>query len=241
MRSSRSATKTRLADPLDPGPRGYAHRGRHGPPPFVENSFVAFAAALEMGAGIECDVRLTGDGDLVVFHDSDAMRLCGDPAVIAETSLSQLQRLDVGGHAMPTLAQLLALVAGRTPLLIEAKPDPRRGDYARTLARAMQGYAGPLGLMSFDPWLVGWLRHEAPGARCGLVIADRLSPLKRWWAMRVAKPHFLSVETTAVGKPWVAKARQQFPVYSWTVKSAADRARCAPLADSLIWEGNGRP
>src|SRR6478672_1541653 len=147
MRSSRFET-----DPLDPGSRGYEHRGRHGPPPFVENGLIAFAAALEMGAGIECDVRLTGDGELVVFHDSDASRICGDPAVIAKTSLAKLQCLDVGGHPMPSLAQLLALVAGRTPLLIEAKPDPRRGDYARALARAVEQYVGPLGLMSFDPW-----------------------------------------------------------------------------------------
>ena len=65
MRSSRSV------DPLNPGPAGFAHRGRHGPFPFVENSLTAFAACLEMGAGVECDVRLTADKRIVVFHEHE--------------------------------------------------------------------------------------------------------------------------------------------------------------------------
>lgn len=52
MRSSRFAP-----DPLDPGPAGFAHRGLHYGPGFPENSLIAFAAALEMGAGIECDLK----------------------------------------------------------------------------------------------------------------------------------------------------------------------------------------
>ena len=66
MRSSQSALDPRRRDPLDPGPQGFAHRGVHRAPAFPENSLTAFAAALEINAGIECDVRLTADDQLLV-------------------------------------------------------------------------------------------------------------------------------------------------------------------------------
>src|SRR5688572_14072756 len=88
MRSSRSVPDKPAPDPLDPGPAGFAHRGLHDGATFIENSLIAFAAALERGAGIECDLRLTADDEVVVFHDADALRLCGSHAVIARSTLA---------------------------------------------------------------------------------------------------------------------------------------------------------
>src|SRR5688572_19417821 len=96
MRSSRSAP-----DPLDPGPAGFAHRGLHDGETFIENSLLAFAAALERGAGIECDLRLTADDEVVVFHDADLLRLCGSHAVIARSTLADLARFSVGNRPIP--------------------------------------------------------------------------------------------------------------------------------------------
>src|SRR5687767_15477477 len=114
MRSSRS-----VADPLDPGPKGFAHRGLHYGAQFPENSLIAFAAALELGAGIECDLRLTADDQIVVFHDSDAWRLCASRLRIGASTLAELGRLRLGDGPIPTLASLFALVGGRVPLLLE--------------------------------------------------------------------------------------------------------------------------
>ena len=108
------------ADLLDPGPAGFAHRGLHGGP-LHENSLPAFAAALEVGAGIECDLRLTADNRIVVFHDADGRRMCGSPMRISASSFADLGRLSVGGHPIPTLESLLHLVDGRVPLLLEVK------------------------------------------------------------------------------------------------------------------------
>src|SRR5687768_12008481 len=98
MRSLPSAT-----DPLDPGPAGFAHRGLHSGTGFPENSLIAFAAALELGAGIECDVRLTSDDQIVVFHDANAWRLCASPLRIGDSTLEELGRLRVGDAPIPTL------------------------------------------------------------------------------------------------------------------------------------------
>lgn len=236
MRSSRSAV-----DPLAPGPRGFAHRGLHGVEPFVENSRNAFLAALEWGAGIECDLRLTADNQVVVFHDADATRLCADPLIIGRSMLTQVRQLAVGDHPVPTLAELLTLIAGRVPLLLEVKVDGDLWRFGPALVKALGGYAGPFGVMSFDPRLARWLKTNAPNVRRGLVVRDSLPWHKRWLAMMLADPQFLAIEVAALGKSWVAKARQRTPVYSWTVRTPDQRRLAATHADAPIWEADGRP
>jgi glycerophosphoryl diester phosphodiesterase len=226
---------------LAPGPAGFAHRGRHGPFPFVENSLTAFAACLEMGAGVECDVRLTRDGEIVVFHDSDAARLTGMNAVIEQSTLDELRRLPFANQPIPTLGELLALVDGRAPILIEVKCEGRRTDWYRALDQALKGYRGRYGVMSFDPLMMHWIRAKLPQIRRGMVINDRLGWLGRWSALRHARPNFVAVETDAAARPWAQKLRARMPLYSWTVKDRETRARLEPLTDALIWEVDGRP
>ena len=236
MRSSRSEP-----DPLDPGPSGFAHRGLHDGATFIENSLIAFAAALERGAGIECDLRLTADDQILVFHDADAHRLCGSHAVIGRSTLAELARFTVGNHPIPTLQMLLKLVDGRVPLFLEAKLDGRFWRFGPALLAALDGYGGRFGVMSYDPRLPRWLKTNAPIIRRGLVIKDRLHPLKRSLAMWLADPDFLAVEAAALGKHWVERARRRIPVYSWTIRTAAERETAAVHADALIWEADGRP
>jgi glycerophosphoryl diester phosphodiesterase len=236
MRSSRFAP-----DPLDPGPRGFAHRGLHYCSGFPENSLIAFAAALELGVGIECDLRLTADDQIVVFHDADAWRLCASLLRIGQSSLQELGRLRLGGQPIPTLGALLKLVAGRVPLLLEVKVDDDLWRWIPALRRELSGYEGPFGVMSFDARIPRLLKTNLPDVRRGLVIEDRLHPAKRWLWMRLASPQFLAVEVAALGKPWAVRARARMPVYSWTVRTAVERETVAVHADAPIWEGDGRP
>jgi glycerophosphoryl diester phosphodiesterase len=241
MRSSRSAPDPLGLDPLWPGPAGFAHRGLHYGARFPENSLTAFAAALEMGAGIACDLRLTADGQVVVFHDADAMRMCGSPLVIGQSSAADLQRLKVGEHPVPTLSSLLALVAGRVPLLLEIKANRDQWRWAPALKKALLGYSGPFGLMSFDPRIIRLMKTNLPEARRGLVIRDDLSPLRRRLALWLSDPQFAAVQVTALGKPWVSRLRLRMPVYTWTVRSIDQLRQAAVHADAPIWEADGRP
>ena len=236
MRLSKSAT-----DPLDPGPAGFAHRGLNSGTAFPENSLIAFAAALELGAGIECDLRLTADDQIVVFHDADAWRLCASPLRIGDSTLEEIGRLRVGDGPIPTLASLLVLVGGRVPLLLEAKVDGDIWRWVPALRLALKGYAGPFGVMSFDARLPRLLKTNLSKVRRGLVVRDSLHPAKRWLAMRLASPRFLAVDVAALDNPWVAQARAQMPVYSWTVRTPEQRAQASVHADALIWETDGRP
>jgi len=236
MRSSPSGP-----DPLNPGPAGFAHRGLHYGSGFPENSLIAFAAALEAGAGIECDVRLTADNRIVVFHDADAFRMCSSPLVIGRSTHSELSRLRLGDGPIPTLESLLALVQGRVPLLIEVKVESDIWRWVPALRRALSGYAGPFGVMSFDPRIPRLLKTNMPEIRRGLVVRDSLPPWRRRLALRLADPDFLAVDRAALGKSWVARGRRRMPVYSWTIRTAEQRSQALVHADALIWEADGRP
>ena len=236
MRSSPSGP-----DPLDPGPAGFAHRGLHFGTAFPENSLIAFAAALELGAGIECDLRLTCDNRIVVFHDADAWRMCASPMRIGASTLVELLRLRVGEQPIPTLESLLQMVAGRVPLLLETKVERDIWRWAPALRDALKGYAGPFGVMSFDPRIPRLVKTNLPEIRRGLIIRASLPPLRRKAAMWLAAPHFLAVDRQALGAPWVARARRRMPVYCWTIRTDAERAQAEVQADALIWEADGRP
>ena len=109
------------------------------------------------------------------------------------------------------------------------------------LKRALGDYAGPFGIMSFDPRISRLLKTNLPHVRSGLVVRDSTSRWKRFWSMRLGGPQFLAVETAALGKPWVRRAKARMPVYTWTVRNAEQRRQAAVHADAAIWEADGRP
>ncbi|MCY7397762.1 MAG: glycerophosphodiester phosphodiesterase [Sphingomonas bacterium] len=244
MQSSRSA-----ADPLFAGTAGFAHRGLHGRG-VCENSLAAFQAAIDADAGIECDLRLSRDGFAMVFHDSSLERLCGVNVEMESLHAAALMHFRLGGsdQRIPWLGELLSLVNGKVPLLLELKRQGGRGlagppidHLCAAMLKALRAYRGPVGVMSFDPRASSWFARHAPQVRRGLVIADKLSPVRRWSSMLLADPQFLAVDRAALGRPWVARARRRMTVASWTIRSETERTAAIPLADALIWEADGRP
>ena len=221
---------------------GFAHRGLHGPG-VPENSLRAFRAAIAAGAGIECDLRLAADGVAMVFHDRDALRLCGSALIICETEaagLSALRLLD-SAERIPTLADMLGLVSGRVPLLLELKDDGNIPRLCSAVVDQLYGYNGPVGLMSFSAEVGHWLRLHAPNIRRGLVMSGRDSAFRRWLNFRSADPMFLAVKSTELGKGWARSARARMPLYSWTIASPAQLETAEIHADAPIWESDGRP
>ena len=222
---------------------GFAHRGLHGPG-VPENSLAAFHAAIEVGAGIECDVRLSRDGGVVVFHDHDLKRLCASALTIEATPAALLmgQRLVGTSEHIPSLYQMLDVVRGKVPLLIELKC---RGGNAAKLASEVAldlgVYNGPVGVMSFEPAVGKWLARHAPHIRRGLVISRNASAFNRWRCIRASSAQFLAIDSGVISLPWVARERRSKWIYSWTIRSPADRETAEIHADALIWEGDGRP
>jgi glycerophosphoryl diester phosphodiesterase len=233
--------------------RPIAHRGLHDRARgIVENTAGAFAAAMHRGYAIECDLQLTADGQAMVFHDVRLDRLTLASGRVIERTAAALQEMSLRGSAerMQTLAELLAQVNGRVPLVIELKSHWDGSlELARRTAEIVSGYDGPLALMSFDPDIVAGLCELAPLVPRGLV-ADRRSEMemrldlaRRLELRHVAhvgrtRPHFLSygVDGLPYG-PSRAFRRAGLPVICWTVRDAETASWSRRWADQITFEG----
>lgn len=145
--------------------RNYAHRGLHTPDRSVpENSLAAFAAAAELGYGVELDVQLSKDGKVVVFHDDDLKRVCGLDARVDEKTLEELQSLHLCGteETIPLFSSVLDVIHGRVPIICELKTGRRNRELCRKTLDLIRGYQGEICIESFDPTIVAWFRFHAP-------------------------------------------------------------------------------
>jgi glycerophosphoryl diester phosphodiesterase len=226
----------------------YAHRGLHGGDA-PENSLSAFSAAIARGLGIECDVQQTSDGQAVVFHDWELGRLTTESGPVARRSADELAQIGLGSgnDRIPRLRDMLGMVRGRAPLLIELKTRRERRIAPLCLAvrRELEGYAGPAAVMSFDPRVGAWFRHHAPRVVRGLVVSEEgartlSSSLRRHRAMWQAKPDFLAYDVRDLPSPFAAAQRRRgLPLLTWTVRTPALRKRAVEHADAAIVEGEG--
>lgn len=228
----------------------YAHRGLHGAPGgAVENSPTAFALAIERGLGIECDVQRTADGQAVVFHDWDLDRLTGRAGAVRALSAAELGRTPLSGGTdmIPTLRQVLEQVAGRVPLLIEVKSrrDLRVASICLAVHRALEGYRGPVAVMSFDPRVSRWFARYSPVTVRGLVMTEEgrrtlTAAVRRHLALWHARPHFLAYDVRDLPSRFAAaQRRRSLPLLTWTVRSAELAERARAHADAPIAEGAG--
>ena len=155
--------------------RPIAHRGLHDVENgVVENTLAAAAAAVAQTCAIECDVQLSRDEEVFVFHDDTLDRLTDATGALIEKSAAAIARTHLsratGDTKIPTLAEFLALVAGRVPVVCELKSrfdgDVRIGDRVAALAA---GYEGPLALKSFDPAVISHLRVLGSDRPLGMI------------------------------------------------------------------------
>lgn len=224
--------------------RPIAHRGFHDlNKTRWENTLAAFAAAVERGYAIECDVHLSADGVPVIFHDDDLQRLTGTEGFIWQRTAAELTALKVGGteDRVPTLTEMLALVAGRVPVVIELKGVA--GHDAGLVAKVvneLRRYSGKVALMSFDHWLVRDFAKDAPGIPAGLTAwGDKDHMFEAHFSMLGNGLSFVSYDVSALPNPFVGFVRERLamPVISWTVRDEAAVERSRAHADQMTFEG----
>jgi glycerophosphoryl diester phosphodiesterase len=221
-----------------------AHRGLHdGNVEVAENSLPAFELAVARGWAIELDVRLLGDGTPAVVHDGDLRRLTGDERPLRALGREDLRSVALPGDSgpVPTLDEVLDLVAGRVPLVVEMKPQPRGTLLATAVAAALAGYRGEAAALSFDPRLVGWFARREPGrlrglnGGAGVPVAGGL--LDSRVALRLARPHFLGFAVERLPAPLPARLREAgTPVLAYTIRTGAQQRVAETHADGMFVE-----
>lgn len=159
--------------------RPYAHRGLWGGE-VPENSLSAFRLAAERGFAIELDVQLSRDGEVMVFHDYTLTRMCKIEQNLAELTAQELGALSLAGTAegIPTLKEVLAVVDGRVPLLIELKGENGNVDLCPRVAEVLADYRGEWCVESFNPLLLRWFKKYRPQVVRGLLSTDLIKEKK---------------------------------------------------------------
>lgn len=235
-----------------------AHRALHdataGRP---ENSRAAVQAAVDAGYGIEIDLQLSADGQAMVFHDETLERLTPAQGWVCQHSAAALAAtpLTNGAEGIPTLPEILAIVAGRVPLLIEVKdqtltPGGSIGPLEQATARALAGYAGPVALMSFNPDSVAALAQLCPAIPRGITTGSydpaEYAPIPPDLCARLrdipdydrCEASFISHEAADLARPRVAELQAQgAAILCWTIRSPAAEAAARCIAQNITFEG----
>ena len=228
--------------------RPIAHRGYYDQNRLRwENTLSAFDAAIERGYAIECDVHLSADGVPVVFHDDVLKRLVGAEGHVHDKTAAELAQMKVGGTGdhVPTLAEMLALVRGRVPLVIELKgakeaTGGKDDGLVAAVAKALSGYDGKAAIMSFDHWLIRRFAAEAPGIPAGLTAHGRtMRDLEAHFSMLAHPIAFVSFSVMDLPNPFVSFVRDKMamPVITWTVRDEWARGVTLAHADQMTFEG----
>lgn len=243
--------------------RPIAHRGLHDRGRgIIENTASAFAAAIEGGYAIECDVQLSRDGIPMIFHDDDLDRLTGVSGPVGARTMAELasyRLLDsAAGDTPQRFDAFLAQIDGRVLLQIELKQQPNQAAtevLAQTVMDALKGYRGPVTLESFDPKLIIEVKKRGASMPVGIVTYAYDEP--EWdqhlsaatkFALRhllhwpVSRFDFISCRDKSLDLPAVRLFRSfGMPVTAWTIKSPAAALAVLGKADQIVFEGFDPP
>ena len=234
-----------------------AHRALHdvadGRP---ENSRSAIRAAIAAGYGIEIDVQLSADGAAMVFHDYALDRLTHHSGAVRLVPSKELKDIPLkgGDEGIPELEEVLDLVGGSVPLVIELKDQDGGmgidiGPLEKAVAAAIDGYVGPLAVMSFNPNVVVMMAELAPSVPRGIVTSaytyddwplsnQTCDCLRAITDYDRAGASFISHEVSDLARPRVAELKDQGAmICCWTVRSALVEAEARKIADNITFEG----
>lgn len=232
----------------------FAHRGLHNEKEGIpENSLLAFRKAVEYGYGIELDVRLTADRIPVVFHDDTLLRVCGDSRSVEELTYDQLKslRLFDTDEMIPLFQEVLDVVNGAVPLIIEIKAEYDVIDICKATMAKLYRYPGFYCVESFSPFVLKWFSIHEPNVLRGQLSMDFMASdcmVKKPKPIRFAskylfgnvlsKPDFIAYDFHCAESLPLKISRKVYEAKTaaWTVRSEEELTYADGYFDIIIFE-----
>jgi glycerophosphoryl diester phosphodiesterase len=228
----------------------YAHRGLHNDER-AENSMSAFKAAVDHGYGIELDIRLSKDGKLVVFHDDTLNRVCGREGKVIDFTAEELSGFSLNGtkDGVPLFSDVLKLVDGKIPLLVEIKENPGDSSVSLAASEMLKNYKGEYIVESFNPLSIRVVGKKLPGVSRGILshryyaFEEYRKPL--YFLLQslllnfLCRPAFIAYDHRHADSFALRLVRRLFgiPTLAWTVRSAEDEKKARENGfDGVIFE-----
>lgn len=229
----------------------YAHRGLHKSREIPENSLEAFKLASENNYAIELDVQLTKDGEPVVFHDYSLERLCGRDILVEDLDYEELKKFTLydTSEPIPHIKDVLDLVDGRVPLLVELKTEAMDSRLCQALVPYLDDYKGDFSIESFNPLVLNWFKKNRPSILRGQLSSDFVKSgekgdkklyflLKNFLINFLARPDFIAYNYY-YRKDFsfrLVKTLFKTPSFAWTIVSKEDLEDLRDDFDVFIFE-----
>lgn len=225
-----------------------AHRGLHdGNKEIIENSIEAFRKAMDKDYTIELDVHILKDNTVVVFHDDNLKRLTGIDKRIKDCMYDEIKNIKLVNKNtyIPKLKDVLELVNGEVPLLIELKTDNKTGKLERRLVELLKNYKGQYAIQSFNPFSIKWFKKNNPAIIRGQLISkfknERINKIKKYILTKmilnsITKPDFISINIHDINENKLKKIRERKCVIGWTVRTKQEYSNLKKQYDNLICE-----
>lgn len=222
-----------------------AHRGLHDDES-PENSLSAIKKAIEKGYAIEFDVRLLADNTVVLFHDEQISRMTSGDKYINNLTKEDLKNYPLLNtkETIPTFEEVLNLVNGQVPLLIEIKNEGSVGELEKQVLKLLKTYNGEFAIQSFNPFTIEWFKNNAPDIKRGILSSffkgEKLSlvkksVLKRMLLNKKCEPMFISYDKTNLPNKYVKKYNH-LPLLAWPVISQQEYEKVIKYCDNIIFE-----
>lgn len=224
-----------------------SHRGLHGEK-VPENSIAAFKQSIKNKYPIELDVVALADGTPVVFHDEKLARMTGRDGFISSLSLADIAdfRLQGTKEKIPTLAEVLKVVDGKVPLLIEIKNQGKVGPLEKAVWKELMKYDGEYAIQSFNPYTLEWFKLNAPKIRRGQLASffrnNAVTGFKRYALKRmllnknVSEPNFIVYDGADVPNKYLKKYYGVIPVLTYLIKTEGEENRLKGFCDNFIFD-----
>lgn len=223
-----------------------AHRGLHEGRVIPENSLLAFSKAFENNYAIEFDVTISKDNRAIIFHDDDLLRLCNTNEKIEEMQYEFLRKLklyDTTEH-IPLFSEMLELVDGKIPLVIEIKKHQNIGILENQLVEYLKNYKGEYYICSFDKDVLFWFKKNCENMKRGLIFEFESKKFFKYsktlflYKYFKTKPDYISLDyklydTTSI---YEFCKRKNLPIIFWTINSKELFSKFEDKVDGLIFE-----
>lgn len=222
-----------------------AHRGLHKGKETPENSMLAFQKAVEKNYGIELDITISKDNQIVVFHDETLNRLCNVNGNIEDFEYSFLKKLKLyeTQEYIPLFSEVLDLTKNKVPLIIEIKKHKSVGVLETKLCGLLNNYAGEYYICSFEKDILFWFRKNKPSLKRGLIFETNIKKFQKYnktlflYKYFKTKPDFISLDYRLIDSSiYEFCVKNNLPIFSWTINSKEKYKKIRKKVSGIIFE-----
>lgn len=224
-----------------------AHRGVHNEKDIIENSLEAFKEAVNKNYIIELDVHFLKDGEVVVFHDDNIERMTGINKNLKDCTYDEIRNIKLlnKNTYIPKFSDVLKLVDGKVPILIELKNDNKVGLLESSLVQILKKYNGKYAVQSFNPLSIMWFKNNYPNIIRGQLVCkfknkkmDNIKKfiLKTMFFNIITNPDFISHSVDDLSYKEVNKIKKNKLILGWTVRNKERYDELIKYYDNLICE-----